>query len=480
MSSAKSGTVTPPPETSEAVLLPLIGAAAVLGGAASCFQMATRGMFRLGKQFYESIDARIAEAVAADLEKELRKAEQYVISEASPEHFELAKSNQQESLEQERQSQYDELIKKARELLEGRKQEEEEKDLRPDLSEAFATRIAAFAEQQKDALKRAKQTRPHNGGAQATEKDLNELADRIKIGLEQIARYDPLWAAREKDCLIHLRESEKAYNAMLCKVSEKQKEIEKHKETLVELHKSFLTLERHPLYRHLEDGEKQEFKQQFETCVSRVETGSDGREVISDCKKKVQDWLQVARGREMQERFEDNLDLLTCAIQQSGYYLAKQEKRKAFLVLTYRSEGDGKEAIFRLKKPDVENDDIDDFELQINADSLTEQERQAEGKRLMREIESTGIRVDYYDLSAPLNPGTEKEAILQLIKKQVARKMGRRPGDVQIRWVENNSVRINGTAVQTSGQSVQNVVSYYLKQAGQTPIRQAVKLKESH
>ena len=473
MSGAKTGSVAVAPAL---FLLPIIGAAALVGGAAAGLTMAGRGIFRFGKATYDTIDHTIENAVAKEHEKKMaflnrvlaENDPQKAITEETPNIFRDISA--EKVLENEN---YNALIEKIKSMADAREKIEEKKGLRNHVSQKFMEEIKQFNQQQKKSQQRftmeetkIKQTDYGKNYASAYQK------------IEALKSVFPIFAQEIYATLENFEPSKGNFLSLERQLNERLVLLKDwKKEHYVELKDQYLMMHTHPLYCQLEEKEQQEFLNRYEANLNHITNSchdsNEAKKVIEEFALEIKQLLGKGRKRDMESRFKLNLDLLNQAMENKSYMQVGKVEKDETIHLTFQTRTSktepGKKVRFSLKKADVGNSDIDDFTMEVDTIGFeTEEQRNIEGKAVMNELESLGIQVEYYDLTAPLSKEKNAEAIKKIIKKELAKK---NIHNVSIQFETNASVRVGEQIYDADTHSVKNVVANYLAKAGIQPMR---------
>lgn len=479
MSGAKTGTVAAAPA---ALLLPIIGAGAVIGlvglaaigvvGAASSgIGMAAKGIFRLGKKTYDAIDETIENAVAKDLEQKMAylnsiRAKDVKTTSISEDIPNISMDILAEKERQEKN--YNAFIEHIKNLADERERIEKEKGLKHYVSMQFRQEVEKFIKQ-KEQIKQSLSPIEK----QITKNDFAKEFDGVYKQIESIQPFFPLFAQDKYKQLKDFQPNESNFSTLETELKEKTALLQGwRQDSCLKLSKRYFFMLSHPLYCQLEKHEQKEFLNSYITTLngitsSRCNSEEKAEIVIQEFYTKTDSLVKRAREIEMESRFTTNLDLLKQAMNKKNYTLVDEQDENEIIKLTFQSlhgRGDSKKIFFSLKKAEVENSDIDDFSMEVDSAGFkTEEERNSEGKAVMQELESMGIQVEYYDLTAPLVNEKNFEAIKQIIKKRLA---AQNIHNVDINFDTNSSISVGDKIYDANTRSIQYVVGDYLNKAG--------------
>lgn len=454
MSGAKAGG---PALLATALLLPVVGTAAVIGGAGLCVELAARGTFRLGKKTYDLIDEKIEKQVAEDLKKDMALIEEFKNRKNDNESSQSLFITNKAEKEKSQSKVFIELTR----FLDNRKELEKKEDLGDRLSREFQKNIDEFKQKLlRDSENNVTGSKENEG---ETPKQLENMADEIDGKLEVIKNYFPVFADQIKSKMKNLVKEVPVYEKVLKDVNKKINLIADKSYSISVLSPFYTKVINTVGYDLLDKNEKEEFETNFTNLIEIIEkeTFPDNNQ-IKDFEKKAGILLKKCRQKHMDQHFKKDVDTLEDAMREKGYPCLEKKYEKSTLQFIFKQDDSEKQVEVNIKRPEIEDDMTHDFEMKVSETGFENiEERRKEGKAIFRTLKSYGFQMDYIDLDGVIPINANKETLSRQIKKIISNK---KMGDIEVTVGTKGSVTIGGQEIFFSNLSINNVVEKYLSE----------------
>jgi|GEM_PF-6560917 hypothetical protein len=477
------------------ILTPLVGlsiagGAAVLAGGMTLY----RGLLWIPRSLYRSV-SKVAQRT---VDREIQKIEQRITDalkmekpthipsthESSPSDRVLEGS----ALTPERAEieSMESLIALFTEEKDRRQEYEQKKGLRNDVSKEIEKEIQEYKRRKKEreeALKRREEELKKMKELETGEKkkELLKKIDRIYNIYNLLKEAYPDVVKNIKRELREIK-LEKATINMLVKKYKLEKRLQSFqdpsvREGLLKLTSLRLKYEAIPFIQMLNPSQKDKFYEMLKTKRLKAEHGQLTEGDLRELYAILEEHQKMAEEMDRQNRFKWAKDRAIRALNNKGYNSIETESKGSYLEIV-GTKKDGKKASISILRPDVEDESQPRLKIEIKEERYSDEEEwNAEGRELARELESLGIVLEFKEVMTHFKGKLLKSAA-QVLKSELEAKVPDKTFEVRVE--EDNYITINGMKLQWSvGTSTSELLSHYRQAiSGETKIREREMIME--
>lgn len=457
MSGAKTGEVTST-DTPSSSLLAVVSAGALavgaLGGAAMALSLAGKGIFMLGKKTYDAIDHAIEDSVAKDLAKReasLRKVFENIDRNQDAEEVFQAEEKKMEI------GNFDALIQKLTEMAEQREKIEKQKKLKPNVSQEFRNALERCKEEKAKTLTRSKKRK-----TAPIDKRFQQEINQIYTTLNELAPFFPVFAAQKKAAIKELDINKKSVARLICDVNEKSGLIKGDQARWYKiLAVKYLALLKNPVYQQMTRQEKKQLDETYDRILelmNRCHTGEEAEKSILRFSSDAESLMESARQKETDRQYEQTIELLTQSMKNKGYDMISRKLGDLTVDFIFQ-KGKNQKVNISVKRTDADTEEVSEFYMEVTEGFASEEERNEEGRELVREMESCGLQMEYCDLTAPVVNEKNRGLVIENIRKELAKSSIH---NISIKWETEATVCVGNHNFPVSA-SIRDMVRTYLE-----------------